>query len=107
MPWSAYAANLDGDGYLDAISANRNDDEVSIMLKQFTFVCGDATGDQIINLLDILYLIAYKYNDPPGPAPNPMEAGDANADGNVNLIDILYLIAYKYNDPPGPDPLCP
>ncbi len=72
-----------------------------------SFVCGDASGDQQINLLDILYLIAYKYNDPAGPAPDPEEAGDANGDGSVNLLDILYLIANKYNTPPGPDPVCP
>lgn len=72
-----------------------------------SYVCGDASGDGVVNLLDILYLIGYKYNSPPGPAPDPMEAGDANADGAINLLDILYLIAYKYNAPPGPEPMCP
>ncbi|GEM_PF-1891182 len=71
------------------------------------YVCGDASGDGTVNLLDILYLIAYRYNTPAGPAPVPMEAGDANADGSINLLDILYLIAYRYNTPPGPAPLCP
>ncbi len=71
------------------------------------YVCGDANGDGNVNLLDILFLIAYKYDTPTGPAPTPIEAGDANGDGSVNLLDILYLIAYKYDTPPGPAPICP
>jgi hypothetical protein len=72
-------------------------------------VPGDADGDRNVNLIDILYLIAYKYNDPPGPG-NPSgcdELLDANGDGAVNLLDILLLIAYKYNNPPGDAPVCP
>jgi hypothetical protein len=72
-----------------------------------SYVCGDASGDGEVNLLDILFLIAYKYNNPPGEAPDPIEAGDANGDGDINLLDILYLIGYKYNTPPGPEPICP
>ncbi|UCD18064.1 MAG: VCBS repeat-containing protein, partial [Candidatus Zixiibacteriota bacterium] len=71
------------------------------------YICGDASGDDEINLLDILFLIECKYGDPPGPEPEPAEAGDANADGSINLLDILYLIDYLYGDPPGPEPQCP
>ncbi|MBN2227000.1 MAG: VCBS repeat-containing protein [candidate division Zixibacteria bacterium] len=69
--------------------------------------CGDANSDEAINLLDILFLIDFVYGDPPGVAPDPIEAGDANADDNINLLDILYLIAFLYGSPPGPEPLCP
>jgi hypothetical protein len=71
-----------------------------------TAVCGDASGDGLINLLDILYLIAYRYNTPPGPAPDPEIFADADGDGLINLIDILYLIDYLYSQPPGPTPNC-
>lgn len=70
---------------------------------------GDANSDHAVNLIDILYLIAYKYNSPPGPG-NPDgcdELLDANGDHAVNLLDILHLIAYKYNSPPGAEPVCP
>jgi|GEM_PF-722020 outer membrane protein assembly factor BamB len=70
------------------------------------YICGDVNRDGSVNLIDILYLIDYKYGDPPGPAPDPFVSGDADADGNINLIDILYLIDYKYGDPPGPEPIC-
>lgn len=70
------------------------------------YLCGDANGDGYKNLIDILYLIAFKYGD--GPQPYPvMQAGDMNNDGDVNLLDILYLIDNIYGVPPGPDPVCP
>lgn len=68
------------------------------------YMCGDASGDSNVNLLDILYLISYKYDNPPGPPPDYPAAADVNMDGNVNLLDILYLIAYLYGTPPGPEP---
>lgn len=70
---------------------------------------GDANGDHAVNLIDILYLIAYKYSIPPGPG-NPDgcdELLDVNGDYAVNLVDILYLISYKYDSPAGPAPICP
>ncbi len=71
------------------------------------WVCGDASGDGAVNLLDILFLIWYKYDTPPGDAPAIMEAADVNNDHAVNLLDILVLISYKYDSPPGDDPICP
>ena len=70
-------------------------------------ICGDVNVDGEINLLDILFLIDYVYNNPPGPAPDPIESGDVNADGNINLLDILYLIEFEYGEPTGPEPVCP
>ncbi|UCD16541.1 MAG: C10 family peptidase [Candidatus Zixiibacteriota bacterium] len=71
------------------------------------YICGDANGDTDINLLDVLFLIAHLYDDPPGPAPDPPEAGDVNGDGAINLLDVLYLIDYLYGTPQGPEPVCP
>jgi len=71
------------------------------------YVCGDASGDGSVNLLDILFLIDFVYGDLPGLPPDPPEAGDPNADGDINLLDILYLIDYLYGSPSGPEPQCP
>ena len=71
------------------------------------WVCGDVTGDDAVNLLDILFLISYKYDTPPGDPPVVMEAGDVNSDHAINLLDILILISYKYDTPPGDDPVSP
>jgi hypothetical protein len=63
---------------------------------------GDVTGDGVINLGDMVYLITYVYKS--GPAPNPLLAGDATCDGEVNLGDVVYLITYLYRG--GPAPSC-
>ncbi len=71
------------------------------------WVCGDVTGDGNVNLLDILFLISYKYDTPPGDPPAIMMAGDVNSDMAINLLDILVLISYLYDSPPGNAPDCP
>jgi hypothetical protein len=65
------------------------------------YVCGDADGNKDINILDIVFLINYKYKG--GPAPNPEVAADVDSDGNVNILDIVYLINYKYKSGPAPN----
>ncbi len=71
-------------------------------------VCGDANGgpqktpDGIVNILDIVFLINYKYKD--GPAPFILACSDVNNDGPINILDIVYLINYKYKA--GPNPMC-
>ena len=79
----------------------------TVSLPRAPYVCGDANGDESINLLDVLYLISNLYDSPPGPSPDPPEAGDANADESINLLDILYLVDYLYGSPQGPEPVCP
>ncbi len=65
--------------------------------------CGDITKDGAINVLDIIYLVDYKFKG--GPAPDPMTDADVNSDGLVNILDIIYLIDFKYEQGPAPD--CP
>jgi len=64
------------------------------------FTCGDVNTDGLIDLGDVLHLIAYLYKN--GPAPNPLEAGDADCTGVIDLGDVLYLIAYLYKNGPAP-----
>ena len=66
------------------------------------YVCGDFDGKEAINILDIVYLINFKYKE--GPAPDPMVAADVNSDEMVNILDVVFLINYKYKD--GPEPTC-
>jgi hypothetical protein len=66
------------------------------------FMYGDANGDGVINVTDVVYLINYLFID--GPAPDPIQAGDANCDGFVNVTDVVYLINYLFLIPPGPPP---
>ena len=67
------------------------------------WVCGDVTGDGVIDIGDVVYLINYLYKN--GPAPDPLEVGDVNAcDAVVDLGDVVYLINYLFRN--GPPPYC-
>lgn len=67
------------------------------------YVCGDANGDENINIGDAVFLITYIFKS--GPAPDPIEAGDANGDTSVNIGDAVYLVNHIFNG--GPAPVCP
>jgi hypothetical protein len=77
--------------------------------RQFTlrilppYSCGDANGDEQINIADAVFLISYVFKG--GPAPYPLEAGDANCDDEVNVGDAVHLINYVFKG--GTDPCCP
>ncbi len=62
---------------------------------------GDATGDGLIDVADVLYLINYLFLGT--SAPCPMEAGDATCDGIVDVADVLLIINYLFlgTSPPG------
>jgi len=66
-------------------------------------MCGDANGDEALNIFDITFVIQFLYRD--GPAPDPLESADVNSDETINIFDVTYMIDYLYRD--GPDPDCP
>jgi photosystem II stability/assembly factor-like uncharacterized protein len=65
------------------------------------FICGDASGNTIVNIVDAVFLISYIFGG--GPVPDPIEAADASCDGIVNISDVVYLIDYIFG---GGDPPC-
>jgi len=67
------------------------------------YTCGDVDGNETIDILDIIYLIDYKFKG--GPAPAVMNAADTNSDGTINVLDIIVLIDFKFTS--GPAPTCP
>jgi len=67
------------------------------------YVCGDANGDENVDLGDAVFMITFVFKN--GPAPDPVAAGDANCDGECNVADAVYLINYTFNS--GPEPCCP
>ena len=64
------------------------------------YIPGDANGDRLVNVGDVVYLVTYLYRD--GPPPAPMEAGDVDCDGLVNVGDVVYLVNYLYKGGPAP-----
>ncbi len=67
-----------------------------------TYEAGDASGDEIINLKDVTFIIKYLYQD--GPAPVPLKAADADASSLINIKDATLLIKFLYKD--GTPPIC-
>jgi hypothetical protein len=64
------------------------------------FFHGDANGDLMVNILDVIYLIQFLYYE--GPYPTPYAAGDVDGNVVVNIVDLSYLINYLYFDGPPP-----
>ncbi len=123
--WADFEADLDGtgltlstDGLLSGNPSSRGviqftgtvtDEPGAIDSRVYTFnikapyVCGDANNDESINLLDILFVIDFVYNE--GPSPEHIEAADVDNSGGINLLDILDLIQFLYGD--GSELNCP
>ena len=70
------------------------------------YVCGDVNGDTMVDIGDIVYMVDFMFNDPPGPAPVVMEAADADGSGTFDIADLVAMVEFSFNDPPGPDPIC-
>jgi len=64
------------------------------------YTCGDFDDNQQVNILDIIFLIDYKFKS--GPAPNPLELCDVDLNQQCNILDIIYLIDYKFKNGPAP-----
>jgi hypothetical protein len=75
-------------------------DQITVTTGDFLY--GDANGDWVVDIADVVYLVNYLYRA--GDPPIPLEAGDANCDGIVNVADVIYLVNYLYR---GGDPPCP
>ncbi|MCP4703312.1 MAG: VCBS repeat-containing protein [candidate division Zixibacteria bacterium] len=65
-------------------------------------ICGNADGIAGVDILDIVFIIDFKYKG--GPAPEPFEYGDVDGVPGINIMDIVYLINSIYKG--GPAPIC-
>jgi Dockerin type I domain len=60
----------------------------------YTYKCGDANSDGLINISDAVWILSYIFRG--GAAPEPLESGDANADGLVNVSDAVWIQNYIF-----------
>jgi hypothetical protein len=61
---------------------------------------GDANGDGLVNIKDIIFIICYVLKG--GAAPEDLNVIDVNADCIINIEDIYFLINFVYLDGPVP-----
>ncbi|NIP44455.1 MAG: choice-of-anchor D domain-containing protein, partial [candidate division Zixibacteria bacterium] len=59
-----------------------------------SFLCGDATNDQAVNVSDAVAIVNFVFVG--GDPPVPYESGDANCDGTVNVSDAVHIINYVF-----------
>jgi hypothetical protein len=56
---------------------------------------GDYNGDDVVNIMDLTYLVEFITSDGPEPAGGP-ERADANGDGYVNIADVVYYMNFLF-----------
>jgi hypothetical protein len=84
-----------------------NDNPLSIPARLTVLVpyqCGDASGDDVVNISDAVFLVDYIFAG--GPTPVPIQRGDCNCDGIANITDATYLLAYIFGGGPAPCSAC-
>lgn len=69
------------------------------------FLCGDADGDGVISMSDIVFTINYIFIEDP-EVPSPPAAADPDCSGDITMSDVIYWIQYIFVDgaPPPCDP---
>jgi hypothetical protein len=68
--------------------------ELVILAALSNYLCGDANGDESINVSDAVSIINYVFVG--GNPPDPIESGDCNCDGAVNVSDAVWIINYVF-----------
>lgn len=86
----------------DAVGAD--DSQLFSILVNPAYICGDASGDDLVNITDATYIIQWIFAD--GPAPDPLESGDADCDGAPNITDAVYIITFIFAGGPEPCANC-
>ncbi len=107
-PSRVIAIDVDNDGDQDLAVGHTASKDICILFNLSPvrqYICGDANGDESLNVGDAVHLINYVFKG--GPAPDPEEAGDPNCDGSINVGDAVYMINFVFKGGPVPCAACP
>lgn len=103
------SARIDSIGLPDSCLAGTNNISLVLDLRNGLVtrghLCGDSDANGLINISDVVYLIAYIFNQ--GPEPQPYEAGDVDCNSLVNISDAVYLVSFIFGSGLPPCENCP
>jgi hypothetical protein len=79
---------------------------IGINLTGESYLCGNANGDELVNIGDVVFIVNYIFRE--GPAPDPLCIGNANGEPPplVNIGDAAYLINFVFREGPPPVESC-
>jgi hypothetical protein len=77
----------------------QSDKDTSVLISNLlplyqTHVSGDANGDGVVTVSDVVFLTNYVLYS--GPQPEPSASGDPNEDCVIDIEDVLYLMDYVF-----------
>ncbi len=66
---------------------------MSVFLLQDQGLLGDLNQDEVIDILDVVRIVAVIFSDPP-PSEYEFWAADVNADEDINVLNIVTLVNF-------------
>jgi len=78
----------------------QSDKDTSVLISNLiplyqTHVSGDANGDGVVSISDVVFLANFVFHN--GSEPEPSASGDPNEDGVMDIQDMVYLIEYLFH----------
>ncbi|MCH7947331.1 MAG: hypothetical protein IIC66_05975 [candidate division Zixibacteria bacterium] len=87
--------------YIIAPAASNSPRKIELIMKVWR-LHGDNNYDNIVNILDLTYLVDFIFRNS-GLSPQPeLFVGDVNCDSKVNIVDLTYLVDYFFRKGPPP-----
>lgn len=97
---SYQADSMANGGYFWRVKGFNSSGDSSLYSRRFSFGIfteGDADGDGMHTLTDVIFLVNYIFKN--GLAPVPFIAGDPNCDNNITLADVIRMVNLVFNKP--------
>ena len=87
--YSFYSIARDKVGHVESIPVAPDASTVI----DYRIVCGDANGNGVVNLTDVVYIVNWIFLG--GPAPVDGSEGDYNCNGRPNIGDAVYMVNFR------------
>jgi hypothetical protein len=82
-------------------SSTAQNTPITVPVVLWVYTMGDANGDAIVNITDVVYIIDYIFAGGPAPIPLPF-VGDVDCNHRTDISDVVYMIAWIFAGGPPP-----